>query len=470
MRALDEHQDTPAWRPGPFSRGVEGLLLALVSLVALLGFTIVHVTFRLQQAANPWAGLLQAWAPPVALAAWLFILHFLLRWRRVEREQIILPIAGLLMAIGLIMLWRLRPPQAVWGQVTRGLVPGGMAAALLILFPGIVERIRRDWPITVSLVGLGLLLATAFLGVVDEADARLALKIGPLPAIQTSEVVKLSLIVFLAWYIESEGQAAQGRARSVGRFRLPPIGYFVPGTLFVCLATLALVVMSDFGAILILGLMFMALLYAGFEGRIFLTVAAIGLLLSLLVGVALGVFWEVPAVIQQRFTAFADPWSDAPLLVDGQPTGITVAQGPGYQIRQAVYAIQDGGVTGTGLGLGSPEYVPLVHSDMIFAGIAEELGIMGALAVLTCFAILLLRILRVVIMLPAGQVFERLLLVGIAAHLLAQTFVMVGGTVNLLPMTGVTVPFLSQGGMALMVNVVEIGLVLAVAQRVEHGA
>jgi peptidoglycan glycosyltransferase len=457
-----------ALRPRLFSRGVEALLLALVSLVALLGFTIVHVTFQLQQDANPWAGLFTAWAPPVALAVWLFAIHFLLRWRRMETEQIILPIVGLLIAIGLIMLWRLRSPQAVWQQVTRGLVPGGMAAALLILFPGIVERIRRDWPITVSLVGLVLLLATAFLGVVDEADARLALKIGPLPAIQTSELVKLSLIVFLAWYIESEGEAAEGRARAFGRFRLPAIKYFVPGTLFVCMATLALVKMSDFGAILILGFLFVALLYAGFEGRIFFTIVAIGLLLSLIVGVALGVFWKVPTVIQQRFIAFADPWSDEPLLIDGQPTGITVAQGPGYQIQQAVYAIRDGGVTGTGIGLGTPENVPLAHSDMIIAAIAEELGIMGALAVLTCFAILLLRILRVAILLPAQQVFERLLLVGIAAHLTVQTFVMVSGTVNLLPMTGVTVPFLSQGGMAMMVNLIEVGLVLAVAQRIKY--
>ncbi len=456
-----------ALRPRLSSRGVEALLLALVTLVALLGFTIVHVTFQLQQDANPWAGLSRAWVPPVALVTLLFAIHFLLRWRRVETEQIILPTVGLLIAIGLIMLWRLRPPWAVWQQLTRGFVPGGIAVALLILFPSIVERIRRDWPITLSLVGLVLLLATAFIGVVDEADARLALKIGPLPAIQTSELVKLSLIVFLAWYIESEGEAAQGRAHAFGRLRLPASRYFIPGTLFVCLATLALVKMSDFGAILILGFLFVAMLYAGFEGRIFFTIIAIGLLLSLIVGVLLGVFWKVPAVIQQRFIAFANPWSDEPLLIDGQPTGVTIAQGPGYQTQQAVYAIIAGGVTGTGIGLGTPENVPLAHSDLIFAAIAEELGIMGALAVLTCFAILLLRILRVVIMLPAQQVFERLLLVGIAAHLLAQIFVMVGGTVNLLPMTGVTVPFLSQGGMALMVNLVEIGLVLALAQRLE---
>jgi cell division protein FtsW len=397
----------------------------------------------------------------------LFAIHVLLWWRGVEEEQIVLPIAGLLLAIGLIMLWRLRPPWAVWRQLTRGFIPGVIAIALLIAFPTLVERIRRDWPVLVSLTGLVLLLATAFVGVTDEAGARLALKIGPLPAIQTSEAVKLCLIVFLAWYLESEGEAAQGRARSLGWLRLPAIRYLVPGTLFVALATLALVKMSDFGAILILGFLFLTMLYAGLDARIFVTVVTIGLALSLIVGLILAVFWRIPPVIQHRFVAFVDPWSDKPLLVDGQPAGITIAQGPGYQIQQAIYAIVDGGITGTGLGLGTPENVPLAHSDFAFAAIAEEFGAMGSFAVLACFAVLLLRILRVAAMLPAGQVFERLLLVGIAGHLFAQVFVMGGGTVNLLPVTGVTVPFLSQGGTALLINLTEVGFVLALSQRLE---
>jgi cell division protein FtsW (lipid II flippase) len=450
-----------------FSRGTEALLLVLVTLVAFLGSTVAHVNVQLLQDADPSPGLLRAWIPPGVLTLSLFAIHLLLWWRGAEEGQIILPIAGLLIAIGLIMLLRLRPPWAVWQQLTRGYIPGVIALALLIAFPGLVERIRRDWPVLVSLTGLILLLATAFVGVTDEAGARLALKIGPLPAIQTSEVVKLCLIVFLAWYLGSEGEAARGRARSLGWLRLPAIRYLVPSTLFVALATLALVKMSDFGAILILGFLFLTMLYAGLDARIFLTVVTIGLALSLIVGVILVVFWRVPPVIQHRFVAFVDPWSDAPLLVNGQPTGITVAQGPGYQIQQAIYAIVDGGIAGTGLGLGTPENVPLAHSDFAFAALAEEFGASGALAVLTCFAVLLLRILRVAAMLPAGQVFERLLLVGIAGHLFAQVFVMVGGTVNLLPVTGVTVPFLSQGGMALLINLVEVGFVLTLSQRLE---
>jgi cell division protein FtsW (lipid II flippase) len=448
-----------------FSRRTEALLLVAVALVALLGFAMVHARSQVARGSSPLAGLADAWAPPLALIVGLYSLHFVLAWRHVDAEQLVLPLVGLLLAIGLLLLWRLLPPWATWQQLTRGLLPGLAAIALLALFPGLVERLRSDWPVTSSVVGLVLLVATAFAGVRDEAGARLALKIGPLPAIQTSELVKLSLIVFLSWYIESEGRAAHGRVWSLGPLRLPPVRYVIPGTLFVSLAALALVKMSDLGAILILGALFAILLYVGFERRVFLTIVAIGLALSLVAGVVLARYWQLPAALQLRLAAFADPWSEEPLTIDGQPTGLTIAEGPGYQIQQAVYAIVDGGITGTGIGAGTPENVPLAHSDMIFAAVAEELGAVGALAVLACFAILLLRILRVAMLLPAGQVFERLLLVGIAAHLFAQVFVMVGGTVNLLPLTGVTIPFLSQGGVALTVNLLEIGLVLAIAQR-----
>lgn len=339
--------------------------------------------------------------------------------------------------------------------------------ALVIARPRLVERLRR-WAIPVSLIGLALPIATAIFGVVDETGARLALKLGPLPAIQTSEIIKVALLIFLAWYIEGQGEEAEGRARPVfGWLRLPNVRYFIPGALFAAMGTLALVQMSDFGAVLILGGLFIGMLYAGFDTRIFITITAIGVGLALLSGVILAFTWEVPTIIQYRFLAYRDPWSEAMIVVDGQPTGITISQGPGYQIQQAIYATIAGGITGRGLGFGSPEYIPLAHSDFIFAAILEELGAVTGIAMLVLFAVLILRIFRIAALLPTGQVFERLLLVGIGIHFFTQVFVMVGGTLNLMPMTGVTIPFVSQGGMALLVNMAELGIVLALAQRVE---
>jgi cell division protein FtsW (lipid II flippase) len=276
-------------------------------------------------------------------------------------------------------------------------------------------------------------------------------------------------VFFLAWFIDREGQAAEGRARIVlGRLRLPPARYLLPGAMFVALGTLALVAMRDYGAALILGILFVGMLYAGFETRIFATVGLLGLALAVLVGAVLSITWEVPTVIRYRFIAFVDPWSEAPLLLDGEPTGITVADGPGYQIQQSIYATIAGGLTGTGLGLGSPSYVPLAHSDFIFAAVLEEMGAMIGLPVLILFAVVLLRLLRLAAILPAVQNFERLALVGIGIHLFTQVFVMVGGTLNLIPLTGVTIPFMSQGGAALMVNLAEIGIALGLAARLEE--
>jgi cell division protein FtsW (lipid II flippase) len=448
-------------------RAVETLLLVIASALALLGFVLVGAALQLRQGGSPgeiFPAILYPW---LAFSLSFFSLHLLLRLRREEVEQLLLPAAALLVALGLVMIFRLRGAEGVWQQIWRGLVPGCLVAGFLIAWPVWIERLRR-WAVPASLVGLALPVATAFFGVVDETGARLSLKLGPLPPIQTSELIKLALILFLAWYVEREGRAAEGRAAPwLGWFRIPRLDYLLPGALFVAMASLALVQMSDYGAVLILAFIFTGMLYAGFESRIFAAISLLGLGMALLVGLLLAFTWEVPTVIQYRFLAFRDPWSEAMILVNGQPSGITISQGPGYQIQQAVYALIAGGLTGRGLGFGSPGYIPLAHSDFIFIAILEELGAITGFAILVLFAVLLFRILRVGVLLPSGQVFERLLLTGIAIHLFTQLFVMAGGALNLIPMTGVTIPFLSLGGVALFVNLVEVGVALALAQRLE---
>jgi cell division protein FtsW (lipid II flippase) len=448
-------------------RQSEALLLVFSSLIAVLGYLMAAAAVQVRQGIDPLLSLPPALIPPLLVIAGMVSLHIFMRARRVEIEQLILPIVGILLAIGMAMIFRLRGAEGAWQQILRGYLPGLVLASAFILRPQLVELVRR-WTLPISVFGLMLPFATALFGVVDETGARLALKIGPLPAIQTSEMIKIALVIFLAWFIDREGEQVEGRARLIlGWLRMPAIRHFIPGVLFVSMATLALVQMSDFGAVLILGFLFVTMLYAGFETRLFATIAGIGLILAVLVGLVLAFTWEIPTVIQHRFIAFVDPWSTAEIVIDGRPTGITIAEGPGYQIQQAIYAIIAGGLTGTGLGFGSPGYIPLASSDFIFAAIIEELGAATGIVILVLFIILLLRILRVAMRLPRGQVFERLLLIGIGIHLFTQVFVMVGGTLNIIPLTGVTIPFLSQGGAALMINMMEIGIVLAIAQRLE---
>ena len=461
----------PDSRKGGY-RYQEALLLLFVLLIGVLGFFLVSAARQVRAGGDPLTNLpgnvLTELAPMAVVAAGLVGLHLLLALRRVRVDTIILPVVGLLLVLGLTMIWRLRGEEGVWQQLTRGFIPGILISAALIAWPRLIERIRR-LAIPISIIGLLLPVATALFGAPDETGARLALKIGPLPPIQTSEMIKLSLLIFLAWFIEAEGQAAEGRARTLLLWgRMPAPRYFVPGALFVGVATLALISMSDYGAVLILGFLFVAMLYAGFQTRIFATVAAIGLGFAILAGFVLSLTWELPTVVQHRFQAFQDPWSQEELLVAGQPAGISIAEGPGYQIQQSIYAAIAGGVSGAGLGFGTPEFVPLAVSDFIFAAIIEEMGSAIGIAILALFVILVLRILRIALLLPAEQIFERLLLVGIAVHLFTQVFIMTGGTLNLFPLTGVTIPFLSLGGAALMINLAEIAMVLAIMQRLER--
>jgi cell division protein FtsW (lipid II flippase) len=451
-------------------RFTEAVLLLLTALTALIGFVLLAITLQVRQDIQTLISLPQMILLATMLVAGLIWVHLLLSIRRVGMEQILWPIVCLFLVLGTLLIWRLRGAEGAWQQILRGLLPGLLLITFFILRPTWVEYLRH-WAVPISLIGLALPIATAIFGEADETGVRLALKIGPLPAIQTSEFVKLSLIIFLAWYIEKQGEKVEGRAVPVlDWLRMPSLSYFIPGTLFVILATLALVGMSDFGAVLVLGVLFVAMLYAGFETRIFTTVVAIGLALAVLVGLVLYFTWKVPVVIQYRILAFLDPWSQEMIMIDGQPAGITVSQGPGYQIQQAIYAVAAGGISGTGLGFGSPEYIPLAHSDFIYAALLEEFGSIIGIAVLILFAVLLLRILRLALLLPQGQVFERLLCIGIGFHLFAQVFIMVGGTLNLIPLTGLTVPFLSQGGAALLVYLLEVGILLALVQRLDRGS
>ncbi len=447
-------------------RATEGAILFITLLVGISGFASSSIALALRQNGYPLAGIDQAFLFPF-LAVLPFIgVHVVLRVRRSQAEQLLLPVVALLLVIGLTMIERLRGSAGALQQL-RSVWLGTCLIGLLAAQPIWIERIRRV-AIPISLAGLGLSILTAVFGRVDESGARLALKLGPLPSIQTTELIKVALIIFLAWFAEEEGQAIEGRSRLLmGWVRLPPLRYFIPGTLFVAMATLALVRMADYGAVLILICLFVGVLYTAFESRTFFTLLGIGAVLAGLVAVVLTFTWKVPDVIHYRFLAFLNPWSDAPYNLHGVSTGLTIAQGPGYQIQQSIYAILSGGLTGKGLGFGSPGFIPLACSDFIFASIVEEMGMVVGVAVLGLFGVLVMRIFRLAALLPENQVFERVLLAGIGIHLLSQVLIMVGGTLDLLPMTGVTIPFLSLGGTALMVNLGEIGLAVSLIQRME---
>lgn len=447
----------------------EGALLLIVTSVGLLGLGMAEITYLLVDLGeNPFPAFLPALQPAIVLALFLSFCHLFLCWRRIEAEQVILPTVGLLLAIGFIMILRILTLDQLWRHLLLGLGLGGGSIVVFIIWPRRMIKLIRQWAFPISAVGLFLLLMTLLFGVKDESNAKLAIQIFGI-SFQTSEPMKVALIIFLARYIEQMGETIEGFTTLWFGRRIPDLRYFIPILLFICVAMAFLYGMKDLGAVLILGFLFVFMLYVGFDTRVFLPVAMFGLtgFVSLVLFLAaIGV--SIPPRVQGRLIGWWNPWSNK--LVWHLGTEVPVHEGPGYQLLQAIYATVAGGITGTGIGFGCVEKdcIVFAHSDLILAAVVEELGLIVMIPLLALFVILTWRILRLATMLSSSQVFERLLLVGIALHLFIQVFIIAGGTFSLIPLTGVTVPFLSHGGMALMVNLIGIGMVLAMTQQIER--
>jgi cell division protein FtsW (lipid II flippase) len=217
------------------------------------------------------------------------------------------------------------------------------------------------------------------------------------------------------------------------------------------LALLTVVAQRDLGAALLMFGVFLAMLYAA-SGRVLYVVSGLGLFAA---GATL--LYRLVSVVQLRVELWLDPWS--------------TASSTGYQIVQALTALSAGGVFGSGLSYGYPEYIPAVHTDFIIAAIGEELGLAGTLAVVALYALIVHR--GLTIALRTRDTFACLLAAGLTSVLAIQAFVILGGTLKLMPLTGVTLPLVSYGGSSVLANFVLLALLIAVSgetRRSEHAA
>jgi cell division protein FtsW (lipid II flippase) len=292
-------------------------------------------------------------------------------------------------------------------------------------------------------IGLVLLAATLLFGVNPSgAGAALWLQIPLLEGVyfQPSELLKLLLVVFLASYFDEQEQLAGIRAAREGRSHLT---FLAPLLLMWGFSILLLVWQRDLGAASIFFVTFLTLLYlATGQWRY----VAGGLALMVVAGIA-GYF--LFSVVELRVQAWLNPWPDA--------------TDRAFQIVQSLYALAAGGVTGQGVGQGFPYYIPVVHSDFVFAAVAEEWGMVGSIAVLSAFAILGHRGLRIAALSP--RAFNVYLAAGITVLFCTQAFLIMAGVTRLLPLTGVTLPFMSYGGSSLLISGVMLGLLLYLSQR-----
>ena len=408
----------------------------LVYPVLLLGIGLVLLAVERKQPVD-WqtltgAGLFAAGL--LAAASWV-------RWRLPAADQLLLPLAATLASLGQLMTSRLEPSlgprQGMW--VLAGL--GALAVITLLPSAARLRRYRYTW----ATLGVLLLVVTLVFGSdPNGSGARLWLALGPVN-FQPMELVKLLLVVFLAAYLEEHRELLALAGRRFGRLWLPPVPYLAPMLLMVGIVLAILFWQRDLGPALLLFSVMLAMLYAA-SGR--LSYVGLGLGLLILAGLLAGRLFEH---VRVRVENWIDPWSQA--------------AGSGYQLVQALYALASGGVIGTGLDAGSPRYIPAVHTDFVIAAIGEEIGLVGSLAVVNLFILLTLLGFRVALRARSG--FNALLATGATSVLAIQALIILAGTLKLIPMTGITLPFVSYGGSSVLANFLLIGVLLTVSHEEE---
>jgi cell division protein FtsW (lipid II flippase) len=422
-----------------------GLLLPALLLVPL-GLAVTHIAR---------SGLPELGPQGVAVAFVVLMLaaHFALAWSGHRGDEFLLPAVGAMGALGIVMLNRL--PQDLAGNPAFNL---GMVGTQLVWFGiglaamlGVAIGLREDgflrhYKYSWGLFAAALLLITLLFGA-EVNGARLWIVIGPF-GFQPSEAIKVMLVIFLAGYLAENRAVLAGASLRIGRLALPPLPYLAPMLVVFAAVMLVVVVSRDLGTALLFFGVFLTMLFVATGRRMYVLFGAILFVAGAAVASIL-----FPHV-QERIDTWLDPWADP--------------SGTGYQAVQAIYAFARGGLLGEGLGQGLPEIdgrlpVPAVHTDMIFAAIGEELGLLGGAAVLGLVAVIMARGLRIAIL--ARDDFNAMLATGLAAGLVLQSLIIIGGNLKVVPLTGITLPFVSYGGSSLLASFVIVGVLLSISHR-----
>ncbi len=391
------------------------------------------------------AGLGRSASLPANLVPFLLIIlgllaaaHVATRRLAPNADGILLPLAGLLNGVGYVFIARLdsdlAAAQALWTAIGVGAF---IATLAFVRRARDIERLRY----TFALVGIGLLLMP-LLPVVGQNinGARLWVRLGSV-TFQPGELAKIALAIFFASYlVEKQPLLAMG-TRKVAGVWVPNVRHFGPIVLAWACSLAVMFWERDLGSSLLFFALFIVLLWVATARNVYLGIG--GVMFAGGAFIAYSVFEHV----RTRVAILTDPWS--------------VATGAGYQTVQALFAFAAGGLTGTNIGQGSPQRIPAVSTDFIFAAIGEELGLLGTAAVLMAFLLMVGAGLRIAMRVEPP--FEKLLAAGLTAIIGLQTFIILGGVTRLVPLTGITLPFVSYGGSSLISNYILLALLLRIS-------
>lgn len=419
---------------GALRRNTELGLVLLGSVVTAALYTLASLgrTASIPADIGPFLGI---------VLGLVLVAHLATRRLAPHADGVLLPVAGLLNGVGYVFIARLDEDlaglQSVWTAV-------GIAA-----FIGTLVFVRRTrdlegYRYTLMFIGIGLLLLPLVPGVGRTINgARIWVSLGPV-SFQPGEFAKIVLAVFFASYLVEKREVLAMASVRLGPVMLPDLRHFGPVLLAWGASLIVMFYERDLGSSLLFFAVFVVMLWIATERASYLAIS--GLLFA---GGAL-LAWRVFSHVQTRVDNWLDPWQD---VADS-----------GFQTVQGTFALAFGGITGTGLGLGSPGRIPAAETDFIFAAIGEELGLAGTTAVLVAFLLMVGTGLRIA--LQADNQFEKLLAAGLTAILGLQSFIIIGGVIRLVPLTGITLPFVSYGGSSLVANYV----LLALLMRISDGS
>jgi cell division protein FtsW (lipid II flippase)/cell division protein FtsI/penicillin-binding protein 2 len=385
------------------------------------------------------------------LFAGFYAAHLVLRLRRGNTDNLLLPIVHLLCGIGLVAMVALRDPlrdALLFVPFAEGAAAGSvvMAACALVDFQRLTLR-------KLSYVPLAAAIALSFLLIVfgsgpGTSDAKVNLL-----GVQPVEAIRLLVVLFLAGYfanrwefLRSLREPGTGPIRLARWFDVPRLDYVVPVLAGMALVLVFFFLQKDLGPALVLSCVFLAL-YGVARNRVPMVIVG---LLVLVAGFGAGYLLGFPHTVVQRIGMWRSPWENG-------------LRG-GDQVAHALWALSSGGLAGTGLGLGEPHLVPAGHTDLILSVVGEELGFLGLLAVFVLYGTLGYRAIRIARRAVGDYSF--FLALGLTLSLLLQLFLIAAGQVGLMPLTGVVTPFLSYGRSSMLANFAAIGMLLAIGERV----
>lgn len=410
------------------TRNIELLLLVVAAPIVIVLFAMMVVTGGRELSFN-------TLGVPIGIFLAFFIAHMAIRKLAPNADPALLPITFALSGIGIAFVTRLAPEvasrQLMW-------LFAGVAAMIVVLL--IVRNLDRlvSYKYTLMLLGVLLLLAPMLPVVGEEINgSRLWLKIAGF-SFQPGELAKIFIVLFLAGYLAQHREMLSIFTWEVGPVRLPSLSTLLPLLIMWALAFLIVVLEKDLGSALVLFAVFLVMLYVATGKKLYIFVGVV------LASIAAVVLYNMFDHVQTRVAIWFDPFADA--------------QNTGYQIVQSLYSLADGGLFGVGIGNGMSDPIPYVESDFIFSAIGEELGLLGASGLLLLYLCFAIR--GVLTAARAKSDVSSFVAVGATSIVVLQSFIIVGGVTRLIPLTGITLPFVSQGGTSLLAGFIIVALLL----------